>query len=284
MKIVIASGKGGTGKTTVSVNLALAGGGRGEVQLLDCDVEEPNVHIFLSGVAEDTKEVNILLPEIIEARCTAGEGCRECADFCEFNAITCMGKTPSIAADLCHGCGGCRRACPKKAIREVPHRIGIVETLRRGSMTIVQGKMDIGMSMASIVINGVKEEIKKDGLAIIDAPPGTSCPVVSTMRDADFVVLVTEPTPFGLNDLRLAVALARELKRPFGVVVNRAAESYGIVEDYCAEEGIEVLARIPEDRRIAENYAKGAAMLEALPEYLPMFETLLANITRRTQA
>ncbi len=282
MKIAIASGKGGTGETTVATNLALAASQ--PVQLLDCDVEEPNGHIFLQGENKSERVVNILIPEIIEAKCTADEGCTECADFCEFSAIVCMGNVPIISPELCHGCGGCKRACPKKAIRETPHRIGTVETSQRGDIQLVQGRLDIGMSLAAVVIDNVKEEIKRNNLTIIDAPPGTACPVVATLQDTDFVVLVTEPTPFGLNDLKLAVDLTRKLERPFGVVVNRAEKGNRLIDEYCEKEGISLLASIPDDRRIAEAYATGTPMLETMPEYKKLFQNLLARIIERGQA
>ncbi len=280
MKVAIASGKGGTGKTTLAVNLALVATGS-EVMLLDCDVEEPNVHIFLSGENPSVKDVNILMPEIIEERCIAGKGCTECADFCEFNAVVCMGDTPVISPELCHGCGGCRRACPKKAIREVPRRTGTVQVSQRDNIRLVQGRLDIGMTMAAAVIADVKKEMEQGMPIIIDAPPGTSCPVVAALQDTDFAVLVTEPSPFGLNDLRLAVDLVRELNIPFGIVVNRAGTEKDLIDEFCERQNMEILAKIPDDRRIAENYASGTPLIEALPEYRDLFRNLLAGITGR---
>ncbi len=278
MRIAIASGKGGTGKTTLAVNLALVAGK--EVQLLDCDVEEPNVHLFLKGETVHERRVSILMPEIIESRCTAEEGCDLCSQFCEFGAIACLGKFPVIMPDMCHGCGGCKRACPKKAIREVPCEIGTVTTSQYKNISLVQGKMDIGMSLAGIVIDAVKEEIKKNTLAILDSPPGTACPAVAAIKECDFVVLVTEPTPFGLNDLSLAVEMTRALDRPFGVVINRAAPGYDCINTYCAAESINILAEIPDDRKIAENYAKGVPIIESLPAYKEAFESLLSRIIK----
>lgn len=276
MKIAVASGKGGTGKTTVAVNLALAAGDN--VQLLDCDVEEPNVHLFLEGKEKHKRFVSILIPEIIESRCTAEEGCDLCSQFCEFSAIACLGKFPVIMPEMCHGCGGCKRACPEKAIRDVPHSIGVVTTSQYKNISLVQGKMDIGMSLAGIIIDGVKEEIKRDTLAILDSPPGTACPAVATLQNCDFAVLVTEPTPFGLNDLKLAVDMTRALGVGFGVVINRAEPKYDCINQYCAAEGIQILAEIPDDRKIAESYAKGIPIIEALPDYKTLFEDLLARI------
>lgn len=283
MKIAIASGKGGTGKTTLAVNLALAAEEFTEkdVQLLDCDVEEPNVHLFIKGEKKRERRVSILIPEVIESRCTAEEeGCDTCSQFCEFGAIACLGKLPVIMPDMCHGCGGCKRACPKKAIREVPCEIGSVTTSQYKTLSLVQGKIDIGMSLAGIVIGGVKEEIKRNSLAILDSPPGTACPAVAAVQGCDFVVLVTEPTPFGLNDLILAVEMTRALGRPFGVVINRAEPGYDCINQYCVTEGIPVLAEIPDDRKIAERYAKGIPAIEALPAYKKYFKDLLSRIEK----
>lgn len=272
MKIAVASGKGGTGKTTLSVNLALAADGA--ARLLDCDVEAPNAHLFLNGHLQNQREVTILIPEVDEAKCN---GCAECSDFCAYNAIVSFGTVPIVAAELCHGCGGCWRVCPRRAIREIPKRIGVVETLQCGALTLLQGRLDVGVSLAPPLINAVKKGAYGD-LVILDAPPGTSCPMIVTVREADFVVLVTEPTPFGLNDLQLAVDAVRELKLCFGVVINRADENDDLVRPYLAAEKIPLLAEIPNDRRIAEAYAKGAPLIEAIPEYKPLFVNLLRTI------
>ena len=276
MIIAVASGKGGTGKTTVSANLARV---RGDVTLLDCDVEEPNVHLFVSGEPQGEAEiVSILVPEVDESRC---DGCAACSRFCAFKALAVLDKRVLVFTELCHGCGGCARVCPQGAIREVPKRVGVVETMRAGGgVTVVQGRLDVGVAMAPPLIRAVKARIPKTGEAILDAPPGTSCPVVATLRETDFVVLVTEPTPFGLNNLKLAVAVVRELGLPFGVVVNRADRNDDRVAVYCREAGIPVLAEIPDDRRVAEAYSRGELMVDALPEYRPLFQRLYADIAR----
>jgi MinD superfamily P-loop ATPase len=188
-----------------------------------------------------------------------------------------FGTVPIVAPELCHGCGGCWRVCPKRAIREIPKRIGVVETLQCDALTLVQGRLNVGEALATPVIKAVKEEAKGD-LVILDAPPGTSCPVIATLREADFVVLVTEPTPFGLNDLKLAVDAVRELKLRFGVVINRADTNDNLVRAFLAAEKISLLAEIPNDRRIAEAYAKGAPLIEAIPDYKPLFANLLHTI------
>lgn len=272
MKIAIASGKGGTGKTTLAINLALAA--KMPVRLLDCDVEAPNAHLFLRGDFVRQRIATIPVPEVDEGKC---DGCGACSDFCAFNAIVSFGTVPVISHEMCHGCGGCMRVCPQKAIHEIDKRIGVVETFQCGAITLVEGKLDIGVALAPPLIRAVKEDAQGD-LVIIDAPPGTSCPVIATLRKADFVVLVTEPTPFGLNDLRLAVDVVRELGLPFGVVINRAEEKDVLVRPYLEAEKIALLATIPDDRRIAESYAKGQSILEALPEYEELFTKLLQKI------
>ena len=280
MIIAVASGKGGTGKTTVAVNLArVCGTG---IVLLDCDVEEPNAHLFLKGEPCGAPEtVSIPVPEVAEALC---DGCGECSRFCEYKALAVLAKRVLVFAEMCHGCGGCLRVCPKGAIREVPKRIGVVETLKADAVTLVQGRLDVGVAMAPPLIRAVKAKIPKEGDAILDAPPGTSCPVIATLRETDYVVLVTEPTPFGLNDLKLAVAVVRELRLPFGVVVNRAGSGDESVQDYCRDAWIPVLAEIPDDRRVAEAYSRGQLAVDALPEYRELFQALWSAVSGRSEA
>jgi len=273
MIIAVASGKGGTGKTTVSVNLARTIGSG--VQLLDCDVEEPNAHLFLPGREKGSDIVTIPIPLVDESLCDA---CGECGRFCRYHAIVSFGSSPLVFPELCHGCGGCALVCPRGAIREQGKRIGVVETREADGITLVQGRIDIGVAMAPPLVRAVKETLNKDTTAILDAPPGTSCPVIATLRGSDFVVLVTEPTPFGLHDLRLAVDMVRELAIPFGVVVNRMGVGDDRVHRFCREQEIPVLLELPDDRRIAEAYSRGELVLDALPEYASHFATLLWNI------
>jgi MinD superfamily P-loop ATPase len=275
MRIAIASGKGGTGKTTVSVNLARTMGV--PVQLLDCDVEEPNTHLFLKGDKVKEEIVTIPIPQVHEALC---DGCGECSKFCEYHAIVTFGTAPLIFPEMCHSCGGCTRVCPKKAITEVGRRIGVVETMMSESITLIGGRLDVGVAMAPPLIRAVKERLQKDIPAILDAPPGTSCPVIAAIRDTDLVLLVTEPTPFGLNDLSLAVDMVRELKIPFGVIVNRMGSGDDRVHIYCQKEAIPLLLEIPDDRKIAESYSRGILMVDALPEYREFFESLMEKITK----
>lgn len=271
MMVTVASGKGGTGKTTVAANLARICG----ATLLDCDVEEPNAHLFLKGEPCGEPEiVSVPVPEVDEARC---DGCGECGRFCAYKALVVLGRRVLVFPELCHGCGGCMRVCPKGAIRETRQRIGSVETFRSGNVTLVQGRLDIGVAAAPPLIRAVKNHAPKDGDALVDAPPGTACPVVTALRGTDCAVLVTEPTPFGLHDLGLAVDVVRELGLPFGVVVNRA-DADDCARAACRAGHIPLLAEIPDDRRIAEAYSRGELAVEAVPEYRRVFETLMTRI------
>ncbi len=270
MIIAVASGKGGTGKTTVSLNLARAYGAL--VQVLDCDVEEPNCHLFLKGKLLGEETVSIPIPQVDESLCNA---CGECSHFCQYHAIASLGTVPLVFPEMCHGCGGCARVCPQKAIREVDKRIGTVGMLQVENITLIQGKIDIGVAMAPPLIRAVKARLQAGLPAILDAPPGTSCPVIAAIQGADFVILVTEPTPFGLNDLKLAVDMVRELKLPFGVVVNRMGVGDDRVHIFCRQESIPVILEIPDDRRIAEVYSRGMLIVDALPEYRGLFRSLI---------
>ncbi len=272
MILAVASGKGGTGKTTVSANLARVAGQH--VQLLDCDVEEPNAHLFLKGTLHSREEVCVPVPRIDDSLCT---GCGECSSFCRFHAIASLDTGAIVFPELCHGCGGCSLVCPEKAITEQGHRIGVVETFQTGGIILIQGKLDIGVSMAPPLIRAAKARLSRGTSAILDAPPGTSCPVITTIRDADLVILVTEPTPFGLHDLKLAVDMVRELKIPHGVVINRVGAGDGRTRVYCRENRIPVLMEIPDDREIAQAYSRGELIVDALPAYRRPFENLLSK-------
>lgn len=277
MIIAVASGKGGTGKTTIAVNLAYALDR--DVQLLDCDVEEPNAQLFLKGAPLSTEEVTIPIPQIDASLCN---GCGECSRFCEYNAIVSYGTMPLVFADMCHGCGGCMKVCPPQAIREVDYRIGVIETFSAGKITLIQGNLDIGAAMAPPLIRAVKQKTDNRIPILLDAPPGTSCPVITTLRGADFVALVTEPTPFGLNDLILAVETVREMDLPFGVIINRSGSGDARVNFYCADENIPILAEIPDDRKIAEAYSRGELIGKVFPEYRLIFEKIINDITTRS--
>ena len=265
MNIAIASGKGGTGKTTVAANLSLLLAGQGEkVTYLDCDVEEPNGHLFLKPRITHTETAAIPAPVIDESKC---DGCGECVRFCRYRALVRLGKTVMVFPGLCHGCGGCMLVCPEHAISEIPREIGSVETGHSGKIGFVHGRLNIGEAMSPPLIRGVLDNAAPDGINIIDAPPGTSCPVIVSIRGADFVLLVTEPTPFGLNDLGLALGMAGGLNIPHGVVINRAEEKNSDAQEFCVKRRVRVLAEIPDDRRMAEAYSRGEILADIFPEY-----------------
>jgi MinD superfamily P-loop ATPase len=280
MIITVASGKGGTGKTTVATSLALSIVDEAPL-FLDCDVEEPNAALFLNPALEQGEEVGILIPAVDYDRCTF---CGRCAEVCVWHAIAVVGRKVLIFPELCHGCGSCTLNCPEGAIHEVLHVMGALQPGQAGPITFGHGILNVGEAMAVPIIRQLKAKHitnQSSVVTILDASPGTSCPVVETMRGADFVLLVTEPTPFGLHDLRLTVQVARdELGLPVGVVVNRDGVGDAGVDDYCAAEDIPILMRIPLDRSIAEAISGGKALVEALPEYRPLFVELYKQIAR----
>jgi MinD superfamily P-loop ATPase len=285
MIITVASGKGGTGKTTVAVSLALSliadnlSVSRNPL-FLDCDVEEPNAALFLKPVFDQHEEVGIQIPEVDFSKCTY---CGRCAEVCQYHAIAVVGQKVLIFPELCHGCGSCTLNCPEGAIHEVLNVTGVIEMGHASSIAFGQGVMNVGQAMAVPIIRQLKQRAippdTSQQVVILDASPGTSCPVVESMHGADFVLLVTEPTPFGLHDLRLAVEVAcGELGLPVGVVVNRDGVGDRGVDEYCAAENVPILMRIPLDRRIAEAYSEGVPLVEALPEYRARFRELYQRI------
>lgn len=280
MKLAIASGKGGTGKTTVSVNLYyfLNKILDNTVQLVDCDVEEPNDALFFKdGEKRSEKTVNQLIPEIDVDKCTF---CKKCSDWCEFNAITIVKNLgfAEINTDLCHSCGACSVACTFGAITEFPVPLGSISEFNTGfGRGLTEGRLRIGSSMQTSLIKEVKKEAAPDaGLVIIDAPPGTSCPVVETVADADFILLVTEPTPFGLHDLEITVELLEDLKKPFGVIVNKAGLGFQEIYHFLRNKNIEILGEIPFQKDYAAQYASGD-ILKNIPEEL---EQIYAGIVQ----
>lgn len=275
MIISIASGKGGTGKTTVAINLALALSDSQSLKFLDCDVEEPNAYFFLKPELSQKIPVSIPVPEINEKKC---DFCGKCAEICEYNALAVLKDTVLVFAELCHGCGGCTLLCPEKAITEKDRQIGIMEIGSTGRITFIHGKLNIGEAMSPPLIREVKKQINPYETVIIDAPPGTSCPVIESVKGSDFSLLVTEPTPFGLNDLKLAVETLKQMKIPHGVVLNRAGVGDNKVKNYCNRENIPILMEIPMDRKIAEAYSEGKSIIETMPEYKQKFLALYKKI------
>ncbi|MGB2698379.1 MAG: ATP-binding protein [Candidatus Zixiibacteriota bacterium] len=281
MIVSVASGKGGTGKTTIAVNLALflAQNGEKNLQFLDCDVEAPNAFIFLKPEIQKSQKVSLLVPEVDEKKCNF---CGKCSEICAYNAIAVLKDKVLVFPQLCHGCGGCALFCPEKAIKEKQREIGVLEQGKVGKIDFIQGKLNISEPMATPVIREVKKKINPDGITIIDVPPGTSCPVIEAVNRSDFCLLVTEPTPFGLNDLKLAVEVLKKLKIKFGVIINRAGIGDNKVKKYCEDEGIEILAEIPYDRNVAVLYSQGISILiEA--DYAKIFEKLWDSVKRGTK-
>jgi MinD superfamily P-loop ATPase len=278
MIIAVASGKGGTGKTTVAANLAVTFASRQErVAYVDCDVEEPNGHIFLKPEIENAEAVKVYVPEVDLDVC---DFCGKCGEICAYSAIVVVGEKVLKFPDLCHSCGGCTRVCPVGAISEVPTELGVVEEGKSDGVRFVQGRLDVGRAMATPITREVKKRITDDGITIIDVPPGTSCPVIEAVKGSDYVILVTEPTPFGLHDLKLAVGMIREIGLRFGVVINRADVGDDGVLRFCEDEGIRVLAEIPNDRRVAEAYSRGELASKVFPEYAEMYDGLCERLVK----
>lgn len=279
INITMASGKGGTGKTTVAVNFAwfLANSGQ-HVQYLDCDVEEPNGHIFLKPSMRESSVSEVMVPVVDQGKCTS---CGECGIKCQFHAIVNLPGDTLIFPGLCHGCGLCSAVCPTGAITEGTRDVGIIEKGKGiKEIDFVHGILNVGEAMAVPLIKKVKSEINDRYVHIIDAPPGTSCPVVATLNGSDVVVMVTEPTPFGLHDLKIAIDVSRLLNIPTGVVINRDQGGYTPLDDYLKTNNIPVLAVIPEDPDVARHYSRGDIILESLPGYMDTYLSLAANLEK----
>ena len=282
MKVAVASGKGGTGKTTVATNLAVTAARAGRsVAYLDCDVEEPNGALFLKPKISETRPVNVSIPEVDLSKCNH---CGKCGQICQYSAIVAMNEKVLVFPELCHGCAGCWEVCPTGAIAESHRQTGQLSLGLAAGVQCLEGLLNIGEVMSPPVISAVKAAAPEVDLLIIDSPPGTSCPVIESVRDSDFVLLATEPTPFGLNDLKLAVEMVRACGLPFAVVINRADVGDDQTTKYCHDEGIEVLAEIPDDRRVAEAYSRGEMACDAIEEYRDLFGTLLNNLEARVSA
>ncbi len=280
LKIAVASGKGGTGKTTIATSFALSiiNDISESLLFLDCDVEAPNAHLFLKPQLTEEKPVEILIPEVNESLCTH---CGECAKVCQFQAIAVLGNKTLVFPQLCHGCGSCTMICPANAIQEIPKSIGVLQKGTAGEIKFARGVMDIGEPMAVPIIRQLKKWVAplEPQITIIDSPPGTSCPVVESIRGSDFLILVTEPTPFGFHDLKLAHQVAKDLQIPAGVIINRENGAFSELEDYCKEENLPILMRVPFRRNIAEGIAKGRNLIEILPEMSASFQNIYHQIT-----
>ena len=283
MKIAVASGKGGTGKTTVSVCLALSLAEQNPIQLLDCDVEEPNAHFFLEYPSCETAPVSVSIPDVDQTLCTA---CHTCVEVCQFNALALIKDEVLVFPQLCHSCGGCWYFCPEKAISEQSREIGSLKTCNHDRVQLVYGSLNIGEPMSPPLIRDVQKKIDKTKTVIIDSPPGTTCPMMVTVQNADFCILVTENTPFGLHDLEISVEAIRTLELPMGVIINRSDIGKSDVQAYCRKNDLPILLEIPFDHRIAEAYSNGTPFIETLPQYkekfVEVFEFIQKGIGKKT--
>jgi len=274
----IASGKGGTGKTLVATSLAQS---LGRAVLADCDVEEPNSYLFFPELVErERRTVYATVPVVDQEKCTR---CGICSDFCAYHALAVLPQEVLIFPELCHGCRGCIIACPEKAITAGSRPIGTVKRAKAGDVDLIWGELNLGEPMATPLIKEVKEEIEeraRDETILIDCPPGTACPVIEAVRDSDFCLLVTEPTPFGLHDLDLAVSVLDRLDIPCGVVVNKSGSGDDAVYGYCKEKGLPIMLEVPMSRKIAEIYSKGQIFTREMPEWQDRFRRLLEDIRK----
>ncbi|HUT04577.1 MAG TPA: ATP-binding protein [bacterium] len=276
MRVAIASGKGGTGKTTVATCLSVLLSRAGQdVAYLDCDVEEPNGHIFLKPTIRSRETIYLPVPVVDQDKCTL---CRKCEKICQYNAILCIGNKTLVFQELCHACGGCYLVCPANAITEVDREIGVVEEGFAGEVRFAHGKLKIGEALSPPLVKGVKRRALSNGITVLDAPPGTSCPVVETIMHADLVVLVTEPTPFGLNDLKLAVDMTRQVGAEFGVIINRSDIGDDKTKKFCQQHRIELLGEIPDDRDVAVAYSHGELPIDAVSGYSDYLRPLVEKV------
>jgi MinD superfamily P-loop ATPase len=284
MIISVASGKGGTGKTLVATSLALSLKGTERVQFLDCDVEEPNGHVLLKPVFSHSEMTCIPVPAIDEKKCNH---CGMCADVCAYHALAVLPKNVMVFSQLCHGCGACSYLCPEKAISEEMREIGVLESGSAGGIEFIHGKLNVGEAIPTPVIRQVKQKANQSETVIVDVSPGTSCPVVESVKGSDYCILVTEPTPFGLNDLVLAVKTMKELKIPCGIVLNRDGTGDNGVEEFCYRENLPILLTIPFDLEIARKYSMGITLVQGKPQwkecFIKLFEQIQEIVSERSR-
>ncbi len=278
MQIAVASGKGGTGKTTLATSLALSPAGQQDVWYLDCDVEAPNGHLFLKPALDQQTPAVILIPQVEQERCTL---CGKCVEVCPFHALAKIGSSILVFPQLCHGCGSCTWNCPEQAITEIPHPIGMLESgITPDGIHFARGLLTISEPMPTPIIRQLKRQhpAGPGAVTILDAPPGASCAVVETLRGADYVLLVTEPTPFGLHDLRQMLAIVQEMNIPAGIVINRDGIGDDQAEKFLAQSRLPIWMRIPFETSIATGIAAGIPLIDILPEYRPRLQVLFQQI------
>lgn len=267
MKIAIASGKGGTGKTTLSTNLAAYIAESQKVVLSDLDVEEPNSGLFIKGALIKEENKFTMKPEWKEDKCTL---CGLCQEVCNYNAIVKLGNEIVVFPELCHSCYACSELCPTNALPMVPQKMGVLKHFEKNGISFIESRLDIGQEQAVPLIaqtlEFVDENFLDTSIKLYDSPPGTSCPVIEATKDADFIILITEPTPFGFNDLKLAIETMKKLEKKFAVVINRFGIGNDDVVEYCEKENIPLIAKIPNDRKVAELYSRGELIYDKIPE------------------
>lgn len=271
MIISVLSGKGGTGKTTIATNLAVL---MSNSRYVDCDVEEPNGFIFLKPQVKKQIDVEVMIPEINMDKCS---GCGKCTQFCYFNALALVKNTPVVFPELCHGCEGCAIICPEQAVDKGNKIVGKVEVGYRDGMECIRGVLNVGEPAGVPILREIYKLIKDDKVSMVDCPPGSSCSVINSITDSDFALLVTEPTVFGLHDLKIAAQLVKQLKIPAGIIINRSGEKDNMIEEYCKDEDIPLLGKIPFDRSAAEVYSRGELLVDS-EKFRGYFQDILDNV------
>ncbi|MEG2038499.1 MAG: ATP-binding protein [Oscillospiraceae bacterium] len=272
MKIAVLSGKGGTGKTFVAVNLAVC---ENTSVYLDCDVEEPNGHLFMKPENIQKEQILTLLPSFDETKCTK---CRKCVDFCRFNALALVGKKPKVFNEVCHSCGGCSLICPSNAISEFQKQIGVVETGNHGNVTTVSGFLNPGEASGIPVIKAVLNKANPNVVTIIDCPPGSACSVMESIEGSDYCILVAEPTVFGLHNFEMVYELVSLLKKPCGVIINKSEGEYAPIDDFCKQHSISILCHIPYSEELALLGANAEIACEQVPKYKSIFSYVLRTV------